>query len=307
MSYWQNYPKFFVSLQKAWWGAAATEENNWAYDYLPKLDKLYDVLQAFELMNQGKINGYICQGFNPVGSFPNKAKIDRRPVEAEVPRDHRSAAHRDGRVLEELRRAQRCQVGRDPDHRVPPALDLLRRGRRLAHQLRPLAAVALEGRAAARARPSRTPTSSPASSCASETPTLKDGGTFPDPITKLTWPYKIAAAPSPEELAMEYNGKALTDSGRPDDKTKIAGQGRRAAVRLRPVARRRHTASRLLDLRRRLDAGRQPDGAARQRRSVRHRPDARLGLGLAGQPAHPLQRRVGRPEDRQALDREPQR
>jgi formate dehydrogenase major subunit len=75
MSYWQNYPKFFVSLQKAWWGKAATAENSWAFHYLPKIDKLYDVLQAFELMNQGKLNGYICQGFNPVGSFPNKKKI----------------------------------------------------------------------------------------------------------------------------------------------------------------------------------------------------------------------------------------
>src|SRR5215470_16621827 len=52
MSYWQNYPKFFVSLQKATWGDAATAENNWAYDYLPKWDKLYDILQAFDLMNQ---------------------------------------------------------------------------------------------------------------------------------------------------------------------------------------------------------------------------------------------------------------
>jgi len=50
MSYYQNYPKFFVSLQKAWWGDAATKENDWAYDYLPKLDKLYDIMQAFELM-----------------------------------------------------------------------------------------------------------------------------------------------------------------------------------------------------------------------------------------------------------------
>ena len=75
MSYWQNYPKFHVSLMKAWYGSAATKENNWAYDYLPKLDKNYDVLQAFELMWQGGINGYICQGFNPVASFPNKAKI----------------------------------------------------------------------------------------------------------------------------------------------------------------------------------------------------------------------------------------
>ena len=39
MSYWQNYPKFHVSLMKAWYGAAATAENNWAYDWLPKLDK----------------------------------------------------------------------------------------------------------------------------------------------------------------------------------------------------------------------------------------------------------------------------
>jgi formate dehydrogenase major subunit len=26
-------------------------------------------------MNQGKVNGYICQGFNPVASFPNKNKV----------------------------------------------------------------------------------------------------------------------------------------------------------------------------------------------------------------------------------------
>ena len=31
MSYWQNYKKFFVSFQKAMWGAAATAENDWAY------------------------------------------------------------------------------------------------------------------------------------------------------------------------------------------------------------------------------------------------------------------------------------
>src|SRR5258708_13646977 len=75
MSYWQNFTKFYVSLMKAWYGDAATKDNHWAFEYLPKLDKEYDVLQAFELMDQGKINGYICQGFNPVGSFPNKAKI----------------------------------------------------------------------------------------------------------------------------------------------------------------------------------------------------------------------------------------
>src|SRR6202167_2431096 len=59
LSYWQNLDKFVVSMMKAWWGDAATADNNWAYDYLPKLDKLYDMLQSFELMSQGKMNGFI--------------------------------------------------------------------------------------------------------------------------------------------------------------------------------------------------------------------------------------------------------
>ena len=75
LSYWQNYGKFHVSLMKAWFGNAATRDNNWAFDWLPKLDKTYDVLQVFELMHQGKMNGYFAQGFNPLNSFPNKAKV----------------------------------------------------------------------------------------------------------------------------------------------------------------------------------------------------------------------------------------
>src|SRR5699024_1022329 len=49
LSYWRHYKKFHVSLMKAWWGDAAQADNNWGYDYLPKLDKLYDMLQVFEL------------------------------------------------------------------------------------------------------------------------------------------------------------------------------------------------------------------------------------------------------------------
>ena len=75
-SYWQNYPKFYVSLQKALWGDAATAQNDWAYNYIPKLDKpMYDALQAFELMHQGKMTGYFCQGFNPILAFPNRGKL----------------------------------------------------------------------------------------------------------------------------------------------------------------------------------------------------------------------------------------
>ena len=72
MSYWQNYPKFHVSLMKAWFGNAATKDNNWCFDWLPKLDKPHDVLQVFEDMYQGKMNGYFCQGFNPIAAFPEQ-------------------------------------------------------------------------------------------------------------------------------------------------------------------------------------------------------------------------------------------
>lgn len=75
LSYLQNYEKFHVSFMKSWFGDAATKDNNWAFDYLPKLDKVHDVLQVFDDMYQGKKNGYFCQGFNPLASFPNKAKL----------------------------------------------------------------------------------------------------------------------------------------------------------------------------------------------------------------------------------------
>src|SRR5262249_51080419 len=36
-SYWSNFPKFIVSQLKAWYGDDATPENDFAYDYLPKI------------------------------------------------------------------------------------------------------------------------------------------------------------------------------------------------------------------------------------------------------------------------------
>jgi formate dehydrogenase major subunit len=37
----------------------------------------------------------------------------------------------------------------------------------------------------------------------------KEGGAFPDPILNLNWPYELAHAPRPDELAREINGYAL--------------------------------------------------------------------------------------------------
>src|SRR2546427_7973917 len=39
----------------------------------------------------------------------------------------------------------------------------------------------------------------------------KDGGAWWEPVRDLAWKYSNPEAPTPEELAMEYNGKALVD------------------------------------------------------------------------------------------------
>ncbi len=75
VNYWQNMPKFMVSLLKSFYGDNATKENEFGYHYLPKYDQRYDPYRYMDMMNHGKVNGYICQGFNPVASFPDKNRV----------------------------------------------------------------------------------------------------------------------------------------------------------------------------------------------------------------------------------------
>ena len=75
-SYWQNYNKFFVSFMKSMWGDAATAENDWGYDWLPKLDLAqYDAMKMFDMLKNDQVNIYFCQGFNPILAFPNRGKM----------------------------------------------------------------------------------------------------------------------------------------------------------------------------------------------------------------------------------------
>ena len=77
VSYYQNTRKFFVSLMKAIYMPRATFDNNWAYDWLPKLDVLRnDIIRAFEIamVDKGEMGGYICQGFNPCSRFRTRAR-----------------------------------------------------------------------------------------------------------------------------------------------------------------------------------------------------------------------------------------
>lgn len=64
-----------VSLLKSFYGDKATEENELGYQYLPKWDIFYDPFRFMDMMSHGKINGFICQGYNPVSSYPDKNRV----------------------------------------------------------------------------------------------------------------------------------------------------------------------------------------------------------------------------------------
>jgi formate dehydrogenase major subunit len=220
LSYYQNADKFLVSLMKTWWGDAATADNHWAYDYLPKLDKFYDMLQGFELMNAGQMHGYICQGFNPLAAAPGKSKqnlafaklkflvimdplatetsefwrnygehndVDSAKIQTEVFRLPTNCfAEEEGSLTNSSRWLQWHWKGAEPPAEARSDLQIM-------------------GGIFTRMRKMY----------------QAEGGAFPDPIVNLTWPYSDPNSPSAVELAKEFSGKALKDLADPKDPTKI--------------------------------------------------------------------------------------
>ena len=211
LSYWQHYEKFHVSLMKAWYGKNATAENNWGYDWLPKLDiPGYDVLKVFDMMYQGQVNGYFCQGFNPIASFPNKAKVSAAlaklkylvimdPLATETSEFWRNAgeyndvdtasiqttvfrlpttcfAEEDGSLVNSGRWLQWHWKAAEPPGQAKT--DVVIMGG-LFHRLRELYS--------------------------------KEGGAYAEPLLNIDWAYRQPEEPTAEEIAQEYNGKALAD------------------------------------------------------------------------------------------------
>ena len=224
MNFGANFPKWHTSLQKAWWGDAATKENDFAYDYLPKRDGAYDVLAIFERMYQGRINGFIAQGFNPLAALPNKKKVSAamaklkylvviEPLRTETSEFWKNFGEQNNVKPEEIKteviRLPACCFAEDAgtftsSGRViqwhwaaadPPGDGKVDREiiGTLFTKLKEMYA--------------------------------KEGGKFPDPILNLTWGYLNPKLPTPEEVLREINGRALVDVVDPKDKTKIIVKG----------------------------------------------------------------------------------
>ncbi len=210
MNYWQHTPKFFNSMMKTFYGPHATAANNFAFDYLPKWDKMYDIINSFEMMHNGEMNGYICQGFNPLAAIPDSNKnrealaklkylviIDPQTTETgsfwqnhgahneinskEVMTTvYRLPAHcfveGSGSIVNSARWLQwHYQAAEGPGESKGDAEILSR----LLFKLRELYQA--------------------------------EGGAFPDPIMHIQWNYAQPLHPSPEEITKEQNGYALED------------------------------------------------------------------------------------------------
>jgi formate dehydrogenase major subunit len=220
MNFPQNFPKWHTSLMKAWYGDAATADNDFAYDYIPKRDGAYDILAIFERMFQGKMNGLLVQGFNPLAALPNKKKLNTalaklkylvimdplktetaefwkdfgefnsvkpEEIQTEVIRLPSSCfAEEAGTFTNSSRAVQWKWAGAEPpgDGKVDSEI---------------IAGIFLKIREMY----------------------AKDGGKFPDPILKLTWGYGNPSMPAPEDVLREINGRALADVVDPKDKTKV--------------------------------------------------------------------------------------
>ncbi|XHN81553.1 Formate dehydrogenase, nitrate-inducible, major subunit [Lonepinella sp. MS14435] len=211
VNYWQNTPKFMVSMLKAFYGDNATKDNEFGYHNLPKqYKKKLDHLQFIDLMDQGKINGYICQGYNPLASYPDKNKIssalrklkfliicdplatdtsefwnfhgefnDVNPadIQTEVIRLPTICfAEEDGSIANSARWLQWHWKAAEPPKEAKPDVDILSEIREVMLEMY-----------------------------------HKEGGPSIDTIEAMTWNYANPLEPRADELAKENNGYALED------------------------------------------------------------------------------------------------
>jgi formate dehydrogenase major subunit len=216
-NYYSNTPKFAISYLKALYGDAATKENNYAYDYMPKVDRNYSWTQIWDNMYRGSVKGMFAFGMNGVAIGPDSQKnIDALKkadwlVVGEIYPDETSEfwkspgitademktinttvyrlpcagfAEKDGSMTNSARWLQWKNVA------VPPPGQC-----RLDQDI--IAQIFLKVRDLYQAQ----------------------GGKFPDPILNITWNYTNPQHPSLGELLKELNGKALADLT--DPKTQV--------------------------------------------------------------------------------------
>ncbi len=73
---WGSLRSYMVSMLKAWWGDAATAENDFCFDYLPRINGDHSHYAMMLKMLDGGVKGFFCVGQNPTVGSAN-AKLQR--------------------------------------------------------------------------------------------------------------------------------------------------------------------------------------------------------------------------------------
>jgi len=204
-NWWRNASKYAVSLLKAWWGAHATRDNQFAYDWLPKHDGDRSYIALFEAMHQGRVRGLVVWGQNPAVSGPD------------VGREREALEKLDWLVAVDLWETETATFWKRPGAKpegiqtevflLPAAASMEKEG-----------SVTNSGRWAQWRRKAVDPPGDAQSDLrildrlAKELKRLySEGGVFPDPIVHLTWDYDEVDGPDPHRVAREINGQFLAD------------------------------------------------------------------------------------------------
>ena len=218
-NYWSNTPKFAVSFLKAFYGDAATKQNGWAFDYLPKVDRNFSWVQMWDNMYNGIIKGFFAFGMNGVAIGPdsrkniNALKKAEWVVVGEIYPDETSEFWKSpGITTDEMKTIQTTV------YRLPCA-GFAEKDGTFTNSAR-----WLQWKNAALPMPG---------DCRLDQAIIaqiflrvrelykKDPGKFPDPILKLNWAYTDPMNPSLAEVLKEINGKALADLEDPATKVQI--------------------------------------------------------------------------------------
>lgn len=73
--WWHHFPKYIVSLMRAWYGEAGHAGNGWGYDWLPRTVGDHSQLPMTLAMKDGQIRGLFLIGQNPVIGGSNSAQV----------------------------------------------------------------------------------------------------------------------------------------------------------------------------------------------------------------------------------------
>jgi formate dehydrogenase major subunit len=70
---WSGLPAYVISLLKAWFGDAATRDNEWGFNWLPRITEDHSQLTYALTMAAGQVRGLFLIGQNPAAGSPNAA------------------------------------------------------------------------------------------------------------------------------------------------------------------------------------------------------------------------------------------